>query len=161
VVTKYFAETPLDFASAESGLLEVASDFELSVSVFEAEGQVPEVYQDLMVRFGKPSRGLSATRIPISWEPQGSSQRFPTLTGELELAALAGNCSRLSLSVDYARATEAAGGADNQGLTYRASWVTLNDIEARIATFLSRLIRERGPVSGSDGPLPLLPRRVA
>jgi hypothetical protein len=174
VVIKYFAEIPFDFASAESGLLEAASDFGFAVPVFEAKdgrryvsdigigpSPGPEVHQSLKVRFGKPSRGPSVTRVPLSWEPQGSAQLFPTLTGELELVGSIGDHSRLTLSIDYTPPAGAPEGAVDRGLTYRVSWATLNDIEARIARWLGRLIRERGPVPGSRGAFPKAPRRVA
>ena len=174
VVIKYFAEIPFDFASAESGLLEAATNSRLAVPVSQAEdgrryvshigigpSSGPEVYQDLLVRFGKHTRGPSVTRIPVSWEPQGSAQLFATLTGELELVGSIGDHSRLTLSIDYTPPAGAPEGAVDRGLTYRVSWATLNDIEAGIARCLGRLIGERGPVPGSRGAFPKAPRRVA
>jgi hypothetical protein len=171
MVIRYFAEIPFDFASGESCLLEAASDFALAVPVFEAEdgrrylsgigigpSQGPQTKQALMVRFGKPIRGPSVTKIPVCWEPQGSAQLFPTLAGELDIVEAVGGRSRLTLSIDCAPPTGVPEGAVHRGLTYRVSWVTLNDIEARITACVGRLIKGRGP---APGPLPEAPRRVA
>jgi hypothetical protein len=171
VVIRYFAEIPFDFANGESCLLEAASDFALAVPVFEVEGgrryvsdigigpsQGPQREQALMVRFGQPIRGPSVTRIPVCWEPQGSAQLFPTLAGELDIVEAVGGRSRLTLSIDCTPPPGAPEGAVDRGLTYRVSWVTLSDIEARITACVGRLIKERGPV---PGPLRGAPRRVA
>jgi hypothetical protein len=166
VVTKYFDEIPFDFASAESGLLNTTRDFGFAVPVFEAEdgrryvGDIgiesslhTKVQQAMMLRFGRSIRGPSVTRTPLSWEHQGSAQLFPTLTGQLELAAAVGGRSRLTLSIEYAPPPGTPDGAVDKGMTYRVAWVTLNDIETRIAASLGRLIRKPASVPGSQGPL--------
>jgi hypothetical protein len=146
VVIKYFAEIPFGFAGAERGLLTAATDFGVAVALFEADdgrrsrsdigtgpGSGPEVYQPLRVRFGKPNRGPSVTRIPVSWEPVGSAHLFPTLAGELELVGSIGDHSRLTLAIECTPPAGAPEGAVDRGLTYRVSWTTLNSIEAGIA----------------------------
>jgi hypothetical protein len=170
VVIKYFDEIPFDFISAESGLLNTTDDFGVAVPVFEARdgrryvsdigigpSPGPEVLQALVVRFGKPTRGPTFTGIPLSWEPQDSTPLFAILTGALELVATVGARSRLTLSINYAPPAGVPDGALDRGLTYRVSWLTLNDIEVRIARWLGRLIKERGP---APGPLPEAPGRV-
>lgn len=154
VVIRYFAEIPFDFASGESCLLEAASDFALTVPVFEGF----QTEQALMVRFGKPIRGPSVTRISLRWEPQGSALLFPTLAGELDIVEAVGGRSRLTLSIDCAPPAGVPEGAVDPGLTYRVSWVTLNEIEARITVCEGRIIKESGP---ARGPVPEAPRQVA
>jgi len=154
MVIKYFDEIPTDFSSAEAGLLQAASDFGFTVLLSEAPnpleyvgdiGPGPSVDsrdQALLLRFARPTREGTLTRIPVSWEPQGGARPFPTLTGELVLMGSAGDRSRLTLSIDY---TPLAGAPDSvdKGMTYRVAWVTLNEIEGRIETGLTRLREPR------------------
>ena len=97
-----------------------------------------------MVRLGQPIRGPSLTRIPMSWEPRGPGQLFPTFTGELELVGSLGDHSRLTLSIQYAPPAGVREGAVDKGLTYQVAWVTLNEIEVRVATWLGLSIRDHG-----------------
>jgi hypothetical protein len=143
MVIKYFDEIPTDFSSAESGLLQAASDFGFTVLLTEAPNPLEYVgdigqKQALLLRLARPTREGTLTRIPVSWEPQGGTRPFPTLTGELVLTGSAGDRSRLTLSIDHAPLAGAPDSVD-KGMTYRVAWVTLNEIEGRIETALTRL----------------------
>jgi hypothetical protein len=142
---RYYADLATPFAETESrlldapdrwlpGLLEDAEDrgSRLLADVGFALGEDRRVDKQVNVRIGEPYRIPGKTMVPIEWTAAGSERVFPSLEGDLELAALGANRSQLSISARYKPPLGAFGRALDRALLHRVAEATIKDFLDRV-----------------------------
>jgi hypothetical protein len=143
---RYYADLATPFAEVESrlldaperwlpGILEAAEDrgTRLLADVGFAFGDDRRLDKQVEVVIGRPYRIPAKTLIPITWTATGNERLFPSLEGDLELAALGERRSQLSISARYKPPLGAVGRALDRALLHRVA-------EASVKDFLDRVV---------------------
>jgi hypothetical protein len=147
---RYYADLATPFAEVEArlldaperwlpGILEDAEDrgSRLLADVGFAFGEERRVDKQVQVQIGAPYRIPRKTLVPITWSATGSERLFPSLEGDLELAALGERRTQLSISASYSPPLGAVGRALDRALLHRVAEATVKD-------FLDRVVEEVG-----------------
>ena len=90
----------------------------------------------------------SACVVPLAWKATGLAGLFPVLDGDLEIAPLGSNRSRLTLSASYLPPFGDIGRALDRALLHRVAQSTVRSFLTRVAVSLE---------AGNDDPAPFDP----
>lgn len=156
---RYYVDLPLPFAEIERAFLRDPAAW-LPTVVREADDQGERLLGEVgfgdghrldkrvEVGVGEPVRLTGATLVPITWKATGVGVVFPSLEGDLEIAALGPDRTQLSLSARYRPPLGGVGRVLDRALLHRVAEATVKDFVHRVrAALLDRL----QPASG-DGP---------
>jgi hypothetical protein len=92
------------------------------------------------VEIGAPKATTGLMFMPIRWRAANEAGLFPTLEGELEVAALGTEKAQLGLSANYEPPLGLLGKLADRALFHRVAEVTIKDLLERISKHL-----EAGP----------------
>ena len=92
----------------------------------------------ITVEIGAPRASAGLMFMPIRWHAASDAGLFPTLEGELEIAALGSNRTQLGLSANYEPPLGLFGKIADRALFHRAAEVTVKDFLDRIGKRLER-----------------------
>lgn len=92
-----------------------------------------QVGKQVEIELGRPVATPGRTWLPISWHATGPRGIFPSLEGELEIAALGPNLTQLGLSARYKPPFGLAGEALDRALLHRVAEATVRDFVERVA----------------------------
>jgi hypothetical protein len=122
----------------------------------EATGNGDKMLSEAGFDFGKLRVGrrikvqIGAARVasgimfmPIRWRAANEAGMFPTLDGELEVAAIGSAKTQLALSATYEPPLGAVGRLADRALFHRVAEVTLQDFLVRVGSRLEQLGRKR------------------
>jgi hypothetical protein len=88
------------------------------------------------VELGAPVRTPGRTWLPVTWRATGPSGIFPTLEGELEVAALGPHLTQLGLSARYKPPFGLVGESLDRALLHRVAEATVLDFVERVGLAL-------------------------
>jgi hypothetical protein len=88
------------------------------------------------IDLGRPVHTPGRTWLPVSWRATGPRGVFPTLEGELEVAALGLQLTQLGLSARYKPPFGALGDSVDRALLHRVAEATIRDFVERVALAL-------------------------
>ena len=88
------------------------------------------------IELGPAVRTPGRTWLPVSWRATGPGGIFPTLEGELEVAALGPHLSQLGLSARYKPPFGLVGESLDRALLHRVAEATVRDFVERVASVL-------------------------
>jgi hypothetical protein len=97
------------------------------------------------VEIGAPKAEAGLIFLPIRWRAATESGLFPTLDGELELAAIGSAGTQLGLSASYEPPLGLFGRIADRALFHRVAEVTVKDFLERIGERLGRSGSSRAP----------------
>ena len=92
--------------------------------------------QRIEVSIGDVYRGPGKSSIPVTWTAEGGERLFPSLDGDVEVAALGERRTQLSISARYRAPTGAAARALDRALMHRVVEATVKDFLDRVARAL-------------------------
>lgn len=90
------------------------------------------------VEIGAPKASAGLIFMPIRWRAATDAGLFPTLEGELEVAALGATKTQLGISATYEPPLGLVGKIADRALFHRVAEVTIKDFLERIGTRLDR-----------------------
>jgi hypothetical protein len=143
-----YVELDLPIAEVEAALLRTPSEWipGLASSAEEhgdqllAEVGFPvsrlQLGKQVEIELGLPVRTSSRTWLPVTWRATGPRGIFPTLEGELEVAALGPHLSQLGLSARYKPPFGLVGESLDRALLHRVAEATVRDFVERVASVL-------------------------
>jgi hypothetical protein len=124
----------------------------------EVSGNGAKVLSELGFDLGKVRVGrrikveIGAARVmaglmfmPIRWRAASEAGMFPSLEGQLEVAAVGGGRTQLALSANYEPPLGLIGKLADRALFHRVAEVTVHDFLVRIGTRLERSDGDRTP----------------
>jgi len=91
-----------------------------------------QVGKRVEIELGSPVRTPGRTWLPITWRATGPHGIFPTLEGELEVAALGSHLTQLGLSARYKPPFGPIGDALDRALLHRVAEATIRDFVERV-----------------------------
>jgi hypothetical protein len=120
------------------GIFEAAEDrgTRLLADVGFDVGHDRRVEKRVEIRIDDAYRIPGKTTLPIAWSATGSEHLFPSLEGDLELAALGARRSQLSISARYRPPLGLVGQALDRALMHRVAEATLKDFLDRVVDAL-------------------------
>lgn len=139
---KYFAIVPLSFAEAEMRLLGLLDGLGESADIAYRHGEEMlarigsgegKVAKTVRLELGEPSKGRSRTTLPLSWWATGTPFLFPTMDGELALAAMGPELAQLVLQGTYKPPIGPVGRALDKVLFHRFAEASVKDFVDRVA----------------------------
>jgi hypothetical protein len=143
VVARRFAEVEAEIATgAENWLPDMAMDANgdgeklLSELGFDL-GKRP-IGRRIKVEIGAPKTTAGLMFLPIRWRAATEAGLFPTLEGQLEVAALGSARTQIGLSANYEPPLGLLGKIADRALFHRVAEVTINDFLKRIGLRLDR-----------------------
>jgi hypothetical protein len=92
----------------------------------------------IKVEIGAPTASAAIIFMPIRWRAATEGGLFPTLEGELEVAALGSARTQLGLSANYQPPLGLIGKIADRALFHRVAEVTVKDFLERIGERLTR-----------------------
>jgi hypothetical protein len=92
----------------------------------------------IKVDIGAPRLSAGVMLLPISWHAATGAGLFPTLEGELEVAAISSEMTQLALSAVYEPPLGMIGEVADRALFHRVAEVTVKDFLERISERLER-----------------------
>src|SRR5437870_11624952 len=95
-----------------------------------------QVGKRVEIELGPPVRTPSRTWLPVTWRATGPRGIFPTLEGELEVAALGRHLTQLGLSARYKPPFGLVGESLDRLLLHRVAEATIRDFVERVAVAL-------------------------
>jgi hypothetical protein len=142
---RYYVDLAASFAEAETALLAEPARW-LPAILVDAEdrgnrlladvgfrlGDEHRVGKQVEVGVGEPYRRPGTVRLPITWTASGSDRLFPSLEGDLELAALGEHRTQLSLSARYDPPLGPVGRVLDRALLHRVAEATVKDFVDRV-----------------------------
>ena len=142
---RYYVDLAVPFADAEWRLLDNPARW-LPPILAAAEERGNRLLVDVGFRFGQelrvdkqveidisdPFRMPGKTMLPISWSARGGERLFPSLEGDLELAAIGEHRTQLSLSARYEPPLGVLGRAIDRALLHRVAEATVKDFIDRV-----------------------------
>jgi hypothetical protein len=96
------------------------------------------VARRIKVEIGAPKASAGLIFMPIRWRAATEAGLFPTLDGELEIAALGSARTQLGLSANYEPPLGVLGKIADRALFHRVAEVTVKDFLERIGERLDR-----------------------
>jgi hypothetical protein len=142
---RYYADLAAPFAEVEArlldaperwlpGLLEEAEGrgSTLLAEIGFAVGEERRIDKEVELRIGEPYRIPGKTVLPITWSATGTQELFPSLEGDLEIAALGEHRSQLALSARYKPPLGAVGRVLDRALLHRVAEATVKDFVDRV-----------------------------
>lgn len=153
---RYYLELPLPFEEVEEAILRspqdwiprLAGDAEtrgellLAQVGFGPPGQRLE--KQVQIELGKPFWLASKTVLPMVWRATSAESLFPSLEADLEVAALGGNRTQLSVNARYQPPLGPVGRVIDRAMLHRVA-------EATIKAFLDGIGQALTALSGSLG----------
>lgn len=88
------------------------------------------------VEVGVPRTTAGLMFMPLRWRAASEAGLFPTLEGELEVAALGADRTQLGFSANYQPPLGVIGKLADRALFHRVAEATINDLLARIVKHL-------------------------
>ena len=143
-----YVELDLPVADVEVALLRTPAEWipELASSAEEHGDQLltdvgfpvggRHVGKRVEIELGPPVRTPSRTWLPVTWRATGPGGIFPTLEGELEIAALGPNLTQLGLSARYKPPFGLVGESLDRALLHRVAEATVGDFVERVGVAL-------------------------
>lgn len=143
-----YVELHLPIAEVEEALLRAPERWipQLAASVEErgdrllAEVGFPvsghQVGKRVEIELGPPVRTTGRTWLPILWHATGPKGLFPSLEGELEVAALGPDLTQVGLSARYKPPFGLIGESVDRALLHRVAEATLHDFIERVGAAL-------------------------
>jgi len=140
-----YLELDLPIAEVESALLRTPAEWipRLASSAEEhgdqllAEVGFPvsalQLGKRVEIELGPAVRTPGRTWLPVTWRATGPSGIFPTLEGELEVAALGPHLTQLGLSARYKPPFGLLGESLDRALLHRIAEATIRDFVERVA----------------------------
>jgi hypothetical protein len=104
------------------------------------------VTREVKVTLGQMRERGEARVVPLEWKASEYAGMFPVLSGDLELAALGSDVSRLSLAASYLTPLGDLGRALDHALLHRVAQSTVRSFLTRVAATLETV------TSTQDGP---------
>lgn len=95
-----------------------------------------QVGKKVEIELGQPVRTPGRTWLPITWRATGPKGLFPSLEGELEVAALGPSLSQLGLSARYKPPFGLVGESLDRILLHRVAEATIRDFVERVGAAL-------------------------
>jgi hypothetical protein len=95
-----------------------------------------QVGKRVEIELGPHVRTPGRTWLPVTWRATGPRGIFPTLEGELEVAALGLHLSQLGLSARYKPPFGLVGESLDRALLHRVAEATIRDFVERVAVAL-------------------------
>ncbi len=95
-----------------------------------------QVGKQVEIELGQPVETPARTWLPITWHATGPRGVFPSLEGELEVAALGPNLTQLGLSARYKPPFGLVGESLDRVLLHRVAEATVRDFVERVAAAL-------------------------
>ena len=144
-----YVELHLPIAEVEDGLLrgperwipqlaasaEERGDRLLAEVGFAVSGH--QVGKRVEIELGPPVRTPGRTWLPILWRATGPRGLFPSLEGELEVAALGPGLTQLGLSARYKPPLGLIGESVDRALLHRVAEATVHDFVERVGAALA------------------------
>jgi hypothetical protein len=142
---RYYVDLAAPFAEAEQRLLADPASWLPSILV-DAEDRGNRLLADVGfpldpdhrvdkqvdVAIGEAYRMPGKAMLPITWTASGGEWLFPSLEGDLELAALGERRTQLSLSARYKPPLGVVGRALDRALLHRVAEATVKDFVDRV-----------------------------
>jgi len=159
---RYYLELPLPFEEVEEAILRSPPDWIPGVArEAEARGELllaevgvgspgHRVEKQVQIELGKPFRLASKTVRPMEWRATGAEILFPSLEADLEVAALGGNRTQVSVSGRYRPPLGPVGNVIDRALLHRVAEATIKDFLDRLGETLMV------PSADPHGPQPAL-----
>jgi hypothetical protein len=121
------------------GLFEDAEDrgSRLLADVGFSVGATHRAEKQVEVAVGEPFRMPGKTLLPIAWTASGGEPLFPSLEGDLEVAALGERRTQLSISARYRPPLGAVGRMLDRALLHRVAESSVKDFLDRVAETLA------------------------
>lgn len=94
------------------------------------------VGKQVEIELGQPVATRGRTWLPITWHAIGPRGIFPSLEGELEVAALGPNLTQLGLSARYKPPFGLVGESLDRALLHRVAEATVRDFVERVGAAL-------------------------
>ena len=126
--------TPTDWIPGLASSAEEHGDQLLAEVGFPVSGL--QVGKQVEIELGAPVRTSGRTCLPVIWRATGPRGIFPTLEGELEVAALGPHLSQLGLSARYKPPFGLVGESLDRALMHRVAEATVRDFVERVASVL-------------------------
>ena len=159
---RYYLELPLPFEEVEEAILRSPPDWIPGVALeAEARGELllaevgfgPSTHRlekQVQIELGKPFRLASKTVRPMEWRATGAESLFPSLEADLEVAAMGGIRTQLSLNARYRPPLGPVGKVIDKTLLHRVAEATIKDFLDRLGDTLT------APSADPHGPQPAL-----
>ncbi len=142
---RYYLELSFPFEEVEESLL-AAPEAWLPGVAREAEDRGEELLgevgfsfdddhrlsKEVHIQLGPPYRITGKTVLPLSWKATGPERLFPSLEADLEVAALGGSRTQLSISARYRPPLGVVGKALDRVLLHRVAEATVKDFLDRV-----------------------------
>jgi hypothetical protein len=143
VVARRFEEVGAEMATgAGNWLPDMANDAngngEKLLSELGFELGMRRVGRRITVEIGAPNASAGVIFMPIRWRAATEAGFFPTLEGELEVAAIGNDRTQLGLSATYEPPLGLLGKIADRALFHRVAEVTVKDFLERIGARLDR-----------------------
>ena len=143
VVARRFAEIEAEMATgAENWMPDMAKDpnrgGEKLLSELGFNLGKRRIGRRIKVEIGAPKTTVGLMFLPIRWRAATDAGLFPTLEGELEVAALGRARTQLGLSANYQPPLGLIGKIADRALFHRVAEVTVNEFLERIGERLER-----------------------
>ncbi len=159
---RYYVELPLPFEEVEEAILRWPPDWIPGLAQeAEARGELllaevgfgspgHRLEKRVHIELGKPFRLVSKTVRPMEWRATGAESLFPSLEADLEVAALGGIRTQLSLNARYRPPLGPVGNFIDKALLHRVAEATIKDFLDRLGDMLT------APSADPHGPQPAL-----
>lgn len=151
---RYFLELSLPFDQVERALLH-APDSWIPGLAREVEGRSEQllidvgfgtdghrVEQQVEIEVREPLRFPSRTVLPIAWRPAQHGGLFPTLEGDVEVAAVGPHRTQLAMNARYRPPLGSVGRAVDRALMHRVAEATVKDFLDRAGESLLEMATE-------------------
>jgi hypothetical protein len=143
VVARPFAEVEADMATgAENWMPDMAKhangDGEKLLSELGFNLGKRRIGRRIKMDIGAPKMATGLMFLPIRWHAATETGLFPTLEGDLEIAALGSAKTQLGLSANYEPPLGLIGKIADRALFHRVAEVTVKDFLERIGKRLDR-----------------------
>ena len=127
-------QTPADWIPRLASSAEEHGDQLLAEVGFPVSGR--RVGKRVELEMGAPVRTPGRTWLPVTWRATGPYGIFPTLEGELEVAALGDHLTQLGLSARYKPPFGLVGESLDRALLHRVAEATIRDFVERVGAAL-------------------------
>ncbi len=133
-VEEALLHTPAEWIPGLASSAEERGDQLLGEVGFPVSGR--QVGKQVEIELGAPVRTPGRTWLPITWRATGPRGIFPTLEGELEVAALGPHLTQLGLSARYKPPFGLVGESLDRALLHRVAEATIHDFVERVGVAL-------------------------
>jgi hypothetical protein len=149
---RYYVDLPSAFEAVEEALLDAPAEWVPGIlRAAEDRGQhlLAEVGFDVDTRrldkevaiaLGEPYRMPGKTVVPMTWSATTVDRLFPQLDADLEIAALGGVRTQLSISARYRPPMGILGRMLDRALLHRVAEATIKDFVDRVGDRLSTVL---------------------